>query len=131
MFTTVATVCRASSAGPAVACATAQVHKLDLDKHGLRLLDADARVLDRVALRGKRWDQRTLPDGSPIALLHDADSGDLLLVPITLLGIALSGRLLSLALTGFSPPLLQPIVVEAVLLVIMVLGYRSLARPQA
>ena len=57
--------------------------------------------------------------------------GDLLLVPITLLGIALSGRLLSLALTGFSPPLLQPIVVEAVLLVIMVMGYRGLTKPQA
>lgn len=64
----------------AVACATAQVHNLDLDKHSLRLLDADARVLDRVALRGKRWDQRSMADGSPIALLHDADGGDLLLV---------------------------------------------------
>ncbi|MES2581449.1 MAG: phytase [Pseudomonadota bacterium] len=63
-----------------VACATAQAQKLDVDKQGLRLLDADARVLDSVAVRSKRWDQRTLPDGSPIALLHDADNGELLLV---------------------------------------------------
>lgn len=53
---------------------------------------------------------------------------DLLLVPITLIGIALAGRLLSLALTGFSQPLVQPIVIEAVLIVIMVLGFRGLSK---
>ena len=62
------------------ACATVQANTLDVDKHGLRLLDADSRVLDRVPVRTKRWDQRSLADGSQIALLHDADNGDLLLV---------------------------------------------------
>ncbi len=61
-------------------CAAAQAHTLDVDKNGLRLLDANARVLDRVPVRTKRWDQRNLADGSQIALLHDADNGDLLLV---------------------------------------------------
>lgn len=61
-------------------CAAAQTHTLDVDKQGLRLLDANARVLDRVPVRTKRWDQRGLADGSHIALLHDADNGDLLLV---------------------------------------------------
>lgn len=63
-----------------VACTTVQADTLNVDKHGLRLLDADSRVLDRVPVRTKRWDQRSLADGSQIALLHDADSGDLLLV---------------------------------------------------
>lgn len=53
---------------------------------------------------------------------------NLLMAPLAMIGIALTGRLLSLALTGLSPPLVQPIVVEAVLLVIMVLGYRGLAK---
>ena len=54
--------------------------------------------------------------------------GDLLIAPLLMIGIALTGRLLSLALTGLSAPLIQPIVVEAVLLVILVIGYRGLAR---
>ncbi len=62
------------------AAALAGAATLELDKHGLRLLDANARVLDRIALRSKRWDQRTLNDGSQLALLHDADRGDLVLV---------------------------------------------------
>ena len=59
------------------------------------------------------------------------DRRDLLLAPVRLICLALAGRGLSLALTGPSPELVPPIVVEAVTLVILLLGRRTLASPQA
>lgn len=56
--------------------------------------------------------------------------GDLLLAPLILIGLALAGRSISLVMTGFSPDLVPPMVVEAVLLVILALGHRVLSRPQ-
>lgn len=55
---------------------------------------------------------------------------DLLLAPLVMIGIALSGRVITLLLSGPSPALIPPMVVEAVLLVILVLGRRTFARPQ-
>lgn len=55
---------------------------------------------------------------------------DLLLAPLVMIAIALSGRLITLLVSGPSPALIPPMVVEAVLLAILVLGRRVLARPQ-
>ena len=57
--------------------------------------------------------------------------GDLLLAPLILIGLALSGRTISLLMTGPAPDLIPPMVVEAVLIGILALGHRVLARPQA
>ncbi len=57
--------------------------------------------------------------------------GDLLLAPLILIGLALSGRTISLLMTGFSPDLIPPMVVEVVLLAILALGHRVLGRAQA
>ena len=59
------------------------------------------------------------------------DRADLLLAPLMLLGLALAGRTLSLVMTGPAPDLIPPMVVEAVLIAILVLGRRVLGRPQA
>ncbi len=56
---------------------------------------------------------------------------DLLLAPLVMIGIALSGRVITLMISGPSPALIPPMVVEAVLLAILILGMRGLARPQA
>ena len=59
----------------------AQAQSLQLDKQGLSWRSASGQALDRIALRAKRWDQRSLPgDGGATALLQDANSGDLLWV---------------------------------------------------
>ncbi|HQR91105.1 MAG: hypothetical protein B7Y81_11145 [Caulobacter sp. 32-67-35] len=59
------------------------------------------------------------------------DRGDLLLAPLILLGLALAGRMISLLMTGLSPDLIPPMAVEVVLVAILALGHRVLARPQA
>ncbi len=59
------------------------------------------------------------------------DRADLLLAPLILIGLALAGRTLSLVMTGPSPDLVPPMVAEAVLIAILVLGRRVLGRPQA
>lgn len=66
---------QAQATQPATAAAPSTT--LDLAKTGLRLLDAQGRVLDERPLRAKRWDQRLLPDGRRVALVQDADSGAL------------------------------------------------------
>lgn len=48
-----------------------------------------------------------------------------LTVPMVMLGLALFGRFVSLALDGMAPTAVQPMVVEAVMLVVLVLGQRS------
>lgn len=59
------------------------------------------------------------------------DRGDLLMAPLILLGLALAGRIVSLLMTGLSPDLIPPMAVEVVLVAILALGHRVLARPQA
>jgi 3-phytase len=75
----------------ALTAAPARADRLELGKQALRLLDAQGHLRDEVPLRAKRWDQRQMADGSPLALLQDADSGDLLLLQ------AREGRLQRLA----------------------------------
>lgn len=48
-----------------------------------------------------------------------------LYVPMVMLGLALFGRFVSLGLDGMAPTAVQPMVVEAVMLVVLVLGQRS------
>lgn len=48
-----------------------------------------------------------------------------LLVPIVMLGLALSGRFVSLAIDGMAPTAVQPMVVEAVMITILLLGWRN------
>lgn len=70
----------AATAGSAPDAVAPSAATLRMDKQGLRLLDAQGQQRDTLALRSKRWDQRLLPDGRRVALLHDADSNVLLLV---------------------------------------------------
>lgn len=48
-----------------------------------------------------------------------------LLVPLMLLGIAISGRVVSLIADGAPPKAFPPMVAEAVMIVLLVLGWRS------
>ena len=52
--------------------------------------------------------------------------GRLLTPPALLLGLALAGRLLTVAVDGYTPAMLQPIVVEAVPVTILLLARRRL-----
>jgi hypothetical protein len=54
------------------------------------------------------------------------DRRSLLIAPLIALAIALVGRLVTLAIAGYSPNMLPPIIVEAVLLAILALGRRGL-----
>jgi 3-phytase len=56
------------------ACLPALASSLQLDKEGLALRANDGRLLDRVTLRAKRWDQRPGPTGH-VAVVLDADRG--------------------------------------------------------
>jgi len=55
------------------------------------------------------------------------DRRSLLIAPLIALAIALVGRLVTLAIAGYSPNMLAPIIVEAVLLAILALGRRGLS----
>ena len=48
-----------------------------------------------------------------------------LLVPIALIGVALTGRVVSLVADGVGPAALAPMLVEAAMIALLVLGYRS------
>lgn len=52
----------------------------------------------------------------------------LLLAPLLLVAIALTGRVLTVAMSGYTEPMLAPMVIEAVLLVVFALGRMKLAR---
>lgn len=54
-----------------------------------------------------------------------------LLVPLVLVSLALFGRFVSLALDGFAPSAVQPMVVETVMILILLAGFRTLRAPQA
>jgi myo-inositol-hexaphosphate 3-phosphohydrolase len=54
----------------------ASADSFQLTKGGLQLMDSQGRVLDRLDLRAKRWDQRQGRDGTdPVAVVLDADRG--------------------------------------------------------
>lgn len=52
----------------------------------------------------------------------------LLTAPLLLITLALTGRLITVVVSGYAPEMLQPMVIEAVLLVILLAGRRALAR---
>ena len=54
-----------------------------------------------------------------------------LLVPLVMLGLALFGRFVSLALAGVGPAAIQPMVVEAVMLTLLLIARRSFAGARA
>jgi len=56
-----------------------------------------------------------------------ADKARLLTAPLILVAVALCGRALSAALSGFEASMAPPMIVEAVLLAILALGRRMLA----
>jgi hypothetical protein len=51
-----------------------------------------------------------------------------LLVPLMLLGIAIFGRFVSLALDGTAPTTFLPMIAEAVMIGLLLIGYRSLSQ---
>ena len=51
-----------------------------------------------------------------------------LIVPVVLIGLALTGRLLTVAITGFADDMGPPMAIEAVLLLIFAAGWRMLPR---
>jgi hypothetical protein len=69
--------------------------------------------------------------GAAVFALAGAWSGQArpLLVPIMMLGLALFGRLVSIALDGMAPTAIAPMVVEAVMIAILLLGWRNFDRP--
>lgn len=52
----------------------------------------------------------------------------LLTAPLLLITLALTGRLITVVVSGYAPEMLQPMVIEAVLLVILLAGRRVLSR---
>lgn len=54
--------------------------------------------------------------------------GGLLLPPVVLIALALTGRFVAVAMNGFSPDMGPPMAIEAVLLVIFATGWRILPR---
>jgi len=54
--------------------------------------------------------------------------GGLLTAPLLLIGLALTGRVITVLMSGYAPEMLQPMVIEAVLLVILAAGRRGLSR---
>lgn len=51
-----------------------------------------------------------------------------LLVPAALFGIALSGRFISLAIDGASPTAAMPMIAEAIMIAILLFGYRTFGK---
>jgi hypothetical protein len=54
--------------------------------------------------------------------------GSLLLPSVVLIGFALTGRLLAVAMNGFVPEMGPPMAIEAVLLVLFMAGWKWLPR---
>ena len=50
---------------------------------------------------------------------------DALLVPMVMIGLALTGRFVSLALDGMAPTAPAPMVIEVIMLTILFVGYRA------
>ena len=70
--------------------------------------------------------------GASVFALLGAWSGQArpLLVPILMLSLALFGRVVSLALDGMAPPAAQPMIAEAVMITLLVLGWRNFDKPR-
>nr|WP_310525339.1 DUF4345 family protein [Polymorphobacter sp.] len=51
-----------------------------------------------------------------------------LLVPILMLGLAFFGRVVSILLDGMAPTALPPMIVEAIMITVLVLGWRNFDR---
>lgn len=56
------------------------------------------------------------------------NSARLLTAPLLLIGIGFCGRVLSIALSGYEASMLQPMIVEAVLITLFVMGRKTLAQ---
>jgi len=56
------------------------------------------------------------------------NSARLLTAPLLVIGIGLCGRVLSIALSGYEASMLQPMVVEAVLITLFAMGRKTLAQ---
>ncbi len=54
--------------------------------------------------------------------------GGMLLPPVVLIGLALTGRLVTVAVNGFAPEVGPPMAIEAVLLVLFAAGWKWLPR---
>jgi hypothetical protein len=67
--------------------------------------------------------------GASVFALYGAWRSDArpLLVPLVMLGLALFGRFISLALDGVGPAAIPPMVVEAVMITLLVVARRSFA----
>ncbi len=67
--------------------------------------------------------------GAAIFALFGAWRGEArpLLVPMVMLGLALFGRTVSILLDGMAPTAIPPMIVEAVMLTLLLLGYRNFA----
>lgn len=56
------------------------------------------------------------------------NSARLLTAPLLVIGIGLCGRVLSIALSGYEASMLQPMIVEAVLITLFAMGRKTLAQ---
>lgn len=56
------------------------------------------------------------------------NSARLLMAPLLLIGIGFCGRLLSIALSGYEASMLQPMIVEVVLITLFATGRKTLAQ---
>lgn len=56
------------------------------------------------------------------------NSARLLTAPLLLIGIGFCGRVLSIALSGYEASMLQPMIVEAVLITLFAMGRKTLAQ---
>lgn len=54
----------------------------------------------------------------------------LLTAPLLMIAMALAGRLITVAVSGFDQTMVPPMVAEAIIAVLLVLGYRNLATPR-
>jgi hypothetical protein len=54
-----------------------------------------------------------------------------LTAPLLMIALTLAGRLITVAVNGFDAAMAPPMVVEAVIVLLLALGYRNLARTQA
>ena len=70
--------------------------------------------------------------GASVFALLGAWSGQArpLLVPILMLSLALFGRFVSLALDGTASTAAQPMIAEAVMITLLVLGWRNFEKPR-
>ena len=70
--------------------------------------------------------------GASVFALLGAWSGQArpLLVPILMLSLALFGRFVSLALDDMTPTAAQPMIAEAVMITLLVLGWRNFDKPR-